>query len=362
MKLIHCADLHLDSRMETNLSREQAAERRQELFRTFLRMIEYARENEVAVIIIAGDLFDTADYEQKRIKSRVLEAIESNACIDFIYLRGNHDKSDFFGSLEQKPKNFKLFNDREWTEYRYGNVVVTGLVFSDDNKGINKYDRLVLKEEDCNIVVLHGQESHYNVKNDAETIVIDELKNKYIDYLALGHIHEYKCAQLDNRGIYCYSGCLEGRGFDECGRKGFVLIEVTGEGVGHTFVPMAERIFHEVAVDISDCDTEKDIADSVAGCISNIPQKDIVKVVLVGEIEEELNVDTTFLLKLFEERFYFLKIYDHTMLRLNYMSYKNDISLKGEFIRLVEELELGDEEKSKVILTGIRALAGRDLD
>ncbi len=362
MKLIHCADLHLDSKMETNLTREQAAERKQELFATFLRMIEYAREHEVAAIIIAGDLFDTADYEQKRIKSRVLEAIESNAEIDFIYLRGNHDKSDFFGMLEEKPANLKLFNDEEWTDYRYGDVVITGLVFSEGNKGINKYDRLVLKEEDINIVVLHGQESHYKGKNDAETIVIDELKNKYIDYLALGHIHEYKCEKLDNRGVYCYSGCLEGRGFDECGEKGFVLFEVTEEGIKHTFVPIAKRVFHEVPVDISDCTTEKDITDAVTDNIKAIQGKDLVKVVLTGEVCEELNIDIAFQLQFLEDRFYFLKMYNHTMLKIDYMSYKNDISLKGEFIRLVEALELSEEEKSKVILTGIRALAGRDLE
>ena len=362
MKLIHCADLHLDSKMETNLTREQAAERKQELFATVLRMIEYAREHEVAAIIIAGDLFDTADYEQKRIKSRVLEAIESNAEIDFIYLRGNHDKSDFFGMLEEKPANLKLFSDEDWTGYRYDDVVITGLVFSEANKGINKYDRLVLKEEDINVVVLHGQESHYKGKNDAETIVIDELKNKYIDYLALGHIHEYKCEKLDNRGVYCYSGCLEGRGFDECGEKGFVLLEVTDEGVEHTFVPMAKRVFHEVPVDISDCATEKDIADAITEHISEIQGKDLVKVVLMGEVSEDLNIDIAFQLQFLEDRFYFLKMYNHTMLKIDYMSYKNDISLKGEFIRLVETLELSEEDKSKVILTGIRALAGRDLE
>ena len=44
------------------------------------------------------------------------------------------------------------------------------------------------------------------------------------------------------------------------------------------------------------------------------------------------------------------------------MKYQNDISLKGEFIRLVLSQEsLNDEEKSKVISTGIKALAGEDI-
>ena len=32
MNIIHCADLHLDSKMESNLDREKAVERKSELF------------------------------------------------------------------------------------------------------------------------------------------------------------------------------------------------------------------------------------------------------------------------------------------------------------------------------------------
>ena len=38
MKIIHCADLHLDSNMTSNLSREQAKQRKAELLATFERM------------------------------------------------------------------------------------------------------------------------------------------------------------------------------------------------------------------------------------------------------------------------------------------------------------------------------------
>ena len=56
MKIIHCADLHLDSNMTSNLSREQAKQRKAELLATFERMIVYAKDNSVKAVIIAGDL------------------------------------------------------------------------------------------------------------------------------------------------------------------------------------------------------------------------------------------------------------------------------------------------------------------
>ena len=59
MKIIHCADLHLDSKMTANLDKDKARERKAELLRTFERMITYASQNQVEAILIAGDMFDT---------------------------------------------------------------------------------------------------------------------------------------------------------------------------------------------------------------------------------------------------------------------------------------------------------------
>lgn len=58
MKLIHCADLHLDSRMESGLPPEKARERRMELLHTFTKMVDMAAEDGVEAILLCGDLFD----------------------------------------------------------------------------------------------------------------------------------------------------------------------------------------------------------------------------------------------------------------------------------------------------------------
>ena len=65
MKIIHCADLHLDSKMTSNLDREKARERKNELLLTYKRMIDYANKEGITDIIIAGDLFDTKNVSKK---------------------------------------------------------------------------------------------------------------------------------------------------------------------------------------------------------------------------------------------------------------------------------------------------------
>ena len=215
MKIIHCSDLHLDSRIKSNLDSKKAKERRDEILITYQNMVKYAAENNVKVILIAGDLFDKKDVTVKA-RNVVLDSINSNREIDFIYLKGNHDEANFLEDMEILPENLRLFNKDEWTTYKYGNVTISGIEFGKISN-YEIYSTLILNKSDINIVTLHGQESKYDQKDKAEIINLQELKNKNIDYLALGHIHKFKQEKLDNRGIYCYSGCLEGRGFDECG-------------------------------------------------------------------------------------------------------------------------------------------------
>src|SRR5690606_25525406 len=96
------------------------------------------------------------------------------------------------------------------------------------------YQSLALQQDNVNFVVMHGQES---TKPGIGFVCTRLLRGKNIDYLALGHIHSLKEERLDHRGVYCYSGCFEGRGFDECGEKGFVLIIINGSKVTSKFIP-----------------------------------------------------------------------------------------------------------------------------
>lgn len=363
MKLIHCADLHLDSKMESHLTKNQAAQRREELLNTFFDMITYGKEQGVSVILIAGDMFDTSKNTQKRIKARVLEQIKAHAEIDFLYLRGNHDQDDFFFDLKERglaPDNLKLFSD-QWLEYCYGHVSIRGCEMNRETAS-RLYSDFVLNKEQVNILMLHGQESLYDKKQDAELIHLKALQNRYIDYLALGHIHSYKYDKLDHRGAYCYSGCLEGRGFDECGQKGFVLLEVNGSQIAHQFIPFAKRTLHEVAVELSGYLTEVEIRQKMEAAIETFPEKDLLKIILTGDIDEETDIDVKYLHRIFQDRFYFLKVVDKTQLRIAFSSYAKDISLKGEFIRQVQAADLDDNLKDEIMLLGIKALAGREIE
>lgn len=352
MRLIHCADLHLDSPMGSNLSPKKARERAREIREGFLALARYADENGVAAILIAGDLFDSQSVRASTLKY-VLETVAAFPHIGFYYLAGNHDRGGAALTVGEHPENLYPFFDA-WTSYDVGEVTVTG-------SERPHADTLSLDPTRVNIVLLHGQERTGRGSADGESIPLGHYKGKGIDYLALGHVHDYRAKKLDARATVAYSGCLEGRGFDECGEHGFVLLEVEKGKITHRFIPFARRRLHTVEVDIGEANTHLLLEACVLEAVKEIPDTDLVKVVLTGKRRAEAPVDTAGLASLLSERFYFAKVRDESGLLICAEDYQNDISLKGEFVRRVMASSLSEREKERVIACGLRALSGEEL-
>ncbi len=356
MKIIHTADFHLDSAMKTNLSKEDAKTRKNEILNTFERMVDFAVKNEVKVILIAGDLFDTKAVTRKT-KNVITDCIERNPHIDFLYLKGNHDKEVSLYE-EEMPSNLKLFSD-EWTTYSYGDLKITGANLTGNT---TLYNSLLLNSSDINIVVLHGQETKYVGKDKTEAVNIPLLKNRFIDYLALGHIHTYKEDLIDNRGRWVYSGCPDGRGYDECGVKGFVLIDVKDGILTHEFIEFQSRLITEVPVDISHCLKTTEVDAAVAKELRKIDKDNLVKVKLTGKVSVDANYDISYMEDKYKNDFFAFKIDgDDVGLKFDIEDYKYSSSLKGEFIRTVLSEDYTEEEKRAVIELGIRALSGEEI-
>lgn len=351
MKLIHCADLHLDSPMESNLPPEKARERKNEILSTFAKLVRVAEDGGVGGILIAGDLFDR-DHVTKKTSGYVLDLIRSHPSLRFFYLAGNHDSSNFLREAEDLPENLYTF-DNAWRSYAFGDVVITGSEHPDA-------DSLRLKEGDLNILLLHGQEGSPGDRKE-NRIPFAKLKNKHIDYIALGHLHDYRTAQIDSRCTACYSGCLEGRGFDECGEKGYVLLEIANGKLTHRFVPLARRRLHAIPCDVTDFSSQLDLEERVLRSVEGIPSADLVKVILRGQCPAESQKDLPHLQQVLAERFYFAKLTDETRLLIRPEDYRNDISLKGEFVRRVLASNLNETEKERIIACGFRALSGEEI-
>ena len=98
------------------------------------------------------------------------------------------------------------------------------------------------------------------------------------------------------------------------------------------------------------------ITDSLAG----ISSKDIVQVDLTGELSEETEIEPESYQSALASDYFYVRVKDKTETKIDFTKYEKDVSLKGEFIRLVKNQQnLSEEQKIKIIMTGIKALAGR---
>lgn len=350
MKFLHMADCHLDSAMETHLPPEVARKRRSELLSTFSAALRLAGEEGVRAVLIAGDLFDTANPSAKTVRY-VIERCAAMPEVDFIVIEGNHDTGALTGvSL---PVNFHLVPSGENAIFRYENAAIYAAGYPVTEEYLTT---LAPKEEETNILLLHGSYGK-GAHTDGEKLPSALLENKHIDILALGHYHTYKTFPLPKRGLACYAGIPEGRGFDEEGACGVVLWD-TERPTAPQFCPIAQRSLHRLSFDVSDLHTEAEIEERIVACTKDIPSSDMVHVTLCGECRPGDDRDPGGLATLLSRCFYFAKVKDKTHLAIHAEDYAHDISLRGEFVRRVLGAALPEEEKERILLYGLRALAG----
>ena len=344
MKIIHCADVHLDSPLGTHLDSRRAAARNAELTGSFLDLLHRAAETNVDAVIIAGDLFD--GRAERRTMDLVLDAIASTPRVQYFCLRGNHDREN---APEEVPGNLHLFSHR-WQYFDLGEVVIAGGELTGENQD-QIYDSLALSEDRCNLVVLHGQ-----VGSGAGCIQLSRLREKHIDYLALGHLHSFATGRLDNRGIWCYSGCLEGRGFDETGDKGYVALTAGNTGVQAAFCPWGRRKIHDIALDVTGQDSNSAVWKRLRQ--EALPGSDLVRVRLTGERTADSDLSAAYLEDLLGGSCYALQVRDETVPVLD----PGELSLRGEFARLVRASGLDEADKADILRAGLAALRGGEVE
>ena len=355
MKLIHTADLHLGSKIESKFPPEKAKQRRAELRNSFARMIERAKELGSTAILVAGDAFDT-DPATPEDYAFFFGAIKANADLTFLLLHGNHDAGVPFPA--DLPNLFAFGG--EWKAWEKDGVAVSGIEMTEDNCA-SLYDGFSPVPGKTNIVTLHGG---LGSSPAVGTVVLSKLSDRGIDYLALGDYHARQDGKLDARGVWAYPGCPEGRGFDEPGEKGFLLLTVENGAVKTEFIPHACRTLFAIDCDLSGASGDYEATEIARKAIAAIPAKDPIRVNLTGKV----GFDRTGLAEKIESRLsgdgkhFFVSVKDRTTPALDFVSIRGELSLRGEFLRLLDEKDLPEETKNAILETGLRALSGQSLD
>ena len=363
MKIIQVSDLHIDSKMETNFTISQAKQRNNEILVTFENLFNVMENEDYQAMLIVGDMFDTKKMSSKSF-SYIIELIKKHSSKLFFYVPGNHDQEANLIKHSDLPNNLKVF-DEEFSKYNLNeNIVVGGIKLTETNT-LTLSKQIDFEKNKLNILMLHGELTKQSNKVNNETIFIGDIKNKNIDYLALGHIHSYSTNKIDDRCMSVYSGCLEPRGFDEFGDKGYVsiLIDEQSKKITHKFVKFQSRTFHNINIDITDLENSRQILELIYKNLKDIKNDDIIKITLTGKFDANITKGIDLIESELSRQYYFVKIIDKSKLKINIEDYKSNFTLKGIFIRQVlESKKIPEELKDEVIITGIKALEKEEID
>ena len=406
VKLIHTADLHLDSAFRSRFTKEEAENRRQKQLMAWKELLSFAVEKKVQGILIAGDLFDSPVVSHGTMDF-FLSTIAEHPEISFFYLRGNHDTENTFRYQENLPKNLFLFSEKG-KKYRLNDrLLLAGVEYDTkdipfgENKGaiqgagqvaeqgveqetlhgaeaLSKSETeseeeskfLKLKEEDCNILLLHGALYQGTPKGDSlqgeEGIFLKNLEKLPLSYIALGHIHKGGEGKLNNGALWAYPGCLQGRGFDEEGERGFLYLKVEEEKkeIHKEFIPVKQGEFRILEIELLEDEGTlaclKKIEEEMEK--ASISKEDSLRIILKGKkgLEQERNL--RYLQLQLQDSVFFLEIQDESELSWNREEAMKEKSLKGEFLRVLAAADnLSKEEQEEIIALGMGLLQGGEL-
>lgn len=273
IKLLHSADWHLDAPM-TGHSPEQA-----EILRSQLRQIpEKIARLCVAgccdMLVLSGDLFDGPCTKQS--VTAVKAALES-VKVPVIITPGNHDfcTADSPYLTESWPANVHIFTKPEITALSFPELdcTVYGAGYETmDCPGLLKGFRAGTDTK-WHIGVLHAEAN--NAASNYCPITRHQIQESGLSYLALGHIH--KLGSLRAADTVCaWPGCPMGRGFDELGPKGMIIVTLD-DTVNASFLPLDTPRFYDEEIEAGD-----NAAAAVESLLPAVESSDHYRITLTG--------------------------------------------------------------------------------
>jgi DNA repair protein SbcD/Mre11 len=272
-KLVHAADLHLDSPL-VGLERYEAApvaELRRATRDALDRLVELCLSERADLLLVAGDLFDGTwrDYSTGLFLCERMARLRE-AGVAVVWLRGNHDAASRLTQHLRMPENVRELSSHEPESVAFDrlNLVVHGQGFARaavETDLSARYPAAVAGA--LNVGLLHtaleGREGHAPYAPCRLSALVD----RGYDYWALGHVHAHELVHRDPWVVY--PGNLQGRYARETGPKGAMLVEFDGariRQVEHRALDVVR--WARVSVDASTCSTLDDVAEAARDALA----------------------------------------------------------------------------------------------
>ena len=349
IKMLHAADLHLGSPFR-GLPPELAASRRAEQRKLPELLADLYEDQGCDLLLLSGDLFDGAAAKED------LEALTRALarCGPVFIAPGNHD---FYSASSPYHTAHWPVNVHIFTRPLIESVALPELGLRVWGAGFRSMDCPGLLSgffakggEPHQIMVLHGDPT--TVDSPCCPVTRAQVENSGLDYLALGHIHKGGAFRA-GKTLCAWPGCPMGRGFDETGDKGALIVTLDGEASAQ-FYPLAPRRYQRLTVEAGD-----NPAAALEAALPGDTSRDIYRVIFHGEAEE---LDLQKLRERFASQFFHLELRDETVPKLDAWESADADTLEGLLFRKLHDAMEGASEADQHRLVLAARLSRRFLD
>ena len=375
LKIIHTADIHLDSpfRME---DMQKAQARKNELRAAFSSLMLWAKTEQADIMLIAGDLFDSPHPTPDAVEF-VVSQFEQNPACRFVISPGNHDfaASDSVYAKTEFPKNVSIFSSQSLECLHFDDLAgyavdVYGYAFTSPIMDQNPFAGFVVPKNDT-ITLLCGHGTIGVDKSNDCPIALDDIRASGFDYMAFGHVHNAPGIKKVENTYYGYSGSLEPRAFNDRGERGAYLIEAEKTNGSFTcrptFFRLCKRIYAIDTVNLTGSTSEEEVLTKIGALLKQkgYGQDTLLRLILEGSLAAEVELPSR-KLEALTSHLYYCEIRDHTTPDYDIEALEKDPTIKGELVRALADMLKSDKEEERILASralkyGLSALSGNDI-
>jgi DNA repair protein SbcD/Mre11 len=360
MKILLVSDVHLDAPFAW-AKPDVARRRRQALRDALARAIQLAIEERVDVVFCGGDLFehDRVSPDTGQFLRAQFERVHP---VPIYIAPGNHDwlgPESLYRRVRWSP-NVHLFEERRLTPVTLDDgLILWGAAHVAPAGAPNFLEGFKVDRSAVNVALFHGSDlgllaREGECKHPHAPFRAADISDAGLNFAFLGHYHTPQDADH-----FSYPGNPEPLTFGELGDRGVVIADIHDDGgVTTTRHAVAVSQVHDLRIDVTGAASRQQIRSRIEEALNELGG--YARVTLTGEVAPDVDLDSSDAADLVHN------LHSSPIVRFESVTVAYDLAtlaqeptVRGQFVRDVQASALDDTERQRVIITGLRALQGR---
>ncbi|AZN42187.1 metallophosphoesterase family protein [Paenibacillus albus] len=279
-RFMHAADLHVDSpfRGLTDAPAYVREALQMSTFQAVRNLVDTALSEAVDFIVIAGDLYDSADRSLRAqlYLQREWQRLHANG-VQLFVIHGNHDPLSGQRAKLEWPESVHFFGtdkvDKAAAYTRSGELAayVHGISYGTRSVMDNLASKYHADHESgvYQIAMLHGNVDGQQGHDPYAPCSLAELAGSGFHYWALGHIHQREVLHAFPHVVY--SGNTQGRHSKETGAKGAYIVDVSASyDTELKFMPLDTVRWENAVIEIDGIESEQALLGLLEQVIASV--------------------------------------------------------------------------------------------